>query len=340
MRSIGLVAAAAELLVFFTAPAPASASLNRLAPPLPFQHLQVRTEGDSNNNNKRTPPPSSPGKLLGIDFFQQLIDHNNPSLGTFSQRYSWSAEWYKPGAPVVLTTPGETAIDGLEEVFVTNLSMPGVLGQNIRGAVVNLEHRYYGDSSPYKLQTTTNLQQLTVDNAAKDLVYFAQHVKLPFDPKGTSKPNKAPWILTGCSYAGALAAWVDALLPGVFWAYQAQSAVVQAREKLFQSWGEIKQAMPQNCSADLVQVMAKVDKTLLKGTKKEIKALKDRFLLGGLDYDIDFASALTDGPVTWQGMYMAGGYQGFHRFCDYVEVSFCSSILQQCCSSIDGSAKH
>ena len=34
--------------------------------------------------------------------FEQLIDHENPSLGTFSQFYYYSTEFYKgPGSPVV-----------------------------------------------------------------------------------------------------------------------------------------------------------------------------------------------------------------------------------------------
>jgi hypothetical protein len=34
--------------------------------------------------------------------FEQLIDHDNPSLGTFSQFYYYSTEFYKgPGSPVV-----------------------------------------------------------------------------------------------------------------------------------------------------------------------------------------------------------------------------------------------
>jgi hypothetical protein len=36
--------------------------------------------------------------------FEQLIDHENPSLGTFSQFYYYSTEFYKgPGSPVVST---------------------------------------------------------------------------------------------------------------------------------------------------------------------------------------------------------------------------------------------
>jgi len=37
--------------------------------------------------------------------FEQLIDHENPSLGTFSQFYYYSIEYWKgPGSPVVSST--------------------------------------------------------------------------------------------------------------------------------------------------------------------------------------------------------------------------------------------
>ena len=39
--------------------------------------------------------------------FDQLIDHNNPSLGTFKQRFWHTAQYYETGGPIVLFTPGE-----------------------------------------------------------------------------------------------------------------------------------------------------------------------------------------------------------------------------------------
>ncbi|EKG10851.1 hypothetical protein MPH_12065, partial [Macrophomina phaseolina MS6] len=39
-------------------------------------------------------------RSTGSTTFEQLIDHSNPSLGTFSQRYWWSDEfWAGPGSP-------------------------------------------------------------------------------------------------------------------------------------------------------------------------------------------------------------------------------------------------
>jgi hypothetical protein len=53
---------------------------------------------------KPIPPPAtaSANATYGQSTFQQLIDHKNPSLGTFPQRYWWNSEWWNgAGAPVI-----------------------------------------------------------------------------------------------------------------------------------------------------------------------------------------------------------------------------------------------
>ena len=164
----------------------------------------------------------------GTGVFEQYIDHDHPELGTFQQRYWWSDEFFAgPGSPVVLFTPGEIAAD-LYTGYLTNRTITGTFAQNIKGAVVMVEHRYYGGSSPYQELTTKNLQALTVKNAIADLVRFAKTVKLPFDKNGRTNAPRAPWILSGGSYSGALSAWTEKTAPGTFWAYHASSAPVEA----------------------------------------------------------------------------------------------------------------
>lgn len=185
----------------------------------------------NNRNNWNHPPnpPMPPGRVpLANSTFEQLIDHTNPDLGTFSQFYYYSNEhWRGPGSPVILMTPGEANITGYNSYLTTNRTT-GVLAEKIGAAIIVLEHRYWGYSSPFADLTTKNLQYLTLENAIADLVHFARTVKLPFDPEGraTQAPN-VPWVLVGGSYPGALTAWTQIVSPGTFWAGLASSAVVQ-----------------------------------------------------------------------------------------------------------------
>lgn len=253
--------------------------------------------------------------------FDQLIDHSDPSKGTFKQRYFYNDEFYAgEGSPIVVSAPGENAADGYEG-YTTNLTISGAFAQAIGGGAIIIEHRYWGGSSPYDKLTTKNLQHLTLDNAIQDLIYFAKNVQLPFDPKRTSSPDKAPWVLSGCSYSGALTAWVHATAPGTFWTYHCSSAVVEAMEELWQYFDVTEQAMPRNCSADVQRVVRYVDRVMTNGTDAAKQNLKNRFGMGELEHDQDFASALMDGLWAEQSLEFDTGYNSFHRFCDYVEAS-------------------
>ncbi|KAL7794264.1 peptidase S28 [Trichoderma ceciliae] len=252
-------------------------------------------------------------------FFEQLIDHNHPELGTFSQRYVWNGEFYKgPGSPIVLLGPNESALDGFEG-YTTNKTLPGVMAQELGAGALVIEHRYWGQSSPYDALTVENLQYLTLEQSIKDLVYFAQNVVLPFDLNRTSTPDKAPWVLVGCSYSGALAAWVHDLAPGTFWAYQCSSPVVEAVDELWRYFEQVKLAMPKNCTADYAQIIQHIDQVLLGSNDKAKGELKNLFGLGNLEHNEDFAAALNNGLYTWQNVLFSDGFSATDQMCDYVE---------------------
>ncbi|KAJ5692913.1 hypothetical protein N7462_002336 [Penicillium macrosclerotiorum] len=269
---------------------------------------------------KPVPPPSTAASsaTYGESTFQQLLDHENPSLGTFSQRYWWSSQWWGgEGSPVVLFTPGEEAASGYTG-YLTNKTITGLYAQEIKGAVILLEHRYWGDSSPYTELTTENLQYLTLANSVADLTYFAKNVKLPFDTNGSSNAQNAPWVLSGGSYSGALSAWTESTSPGTFWAYHASSAPVQAVYDYWQYFVPVQEGMPQNCSKDVSRVINYIDSVNETGTEKQLLSLQEMFGLGDLEYD-DFASALQNGPWLWQSNSFYSGYSNFYQFCDYIE---------------------
>ncbi|OMP83342.1 putative serine protease K12H4.7 [Diplodia seriata] len=276
------------------------------------------------------PPPPPDGesgasalktRSTGTGVFEQLIDHEDPSLGTFSQRYWWSDEyWAGPGSPVVFFTPGEGAADGYEG-YLTNRTITGLFAQAIQGAVVMLEHRYWGESSPFEDLTVESLQYLTLPQSIKDTTYFAKNVVFPFDTNGSSQATRAPWVFSGGSYSGALAGWVEAVDPGTYWAYHASSAVVEAISDFWQYFAPVQAGMPANCSADVSLVIDHVDAVLANGSAAEKAALKARFgaPLASLAHDADFASALENGPWQWQSNQFYTGYSSFYQFCDYVE---------------------
>ncbi|KAJ4294699.1 hypothetical protein N0V88_004933 [Collariella sp. IMI 366227] len=259
----------------------------------------------------------------GWGTFDQLIDHSNPSLGTFKQRYWYGTEFWKgPGSPIYLVTPGEQSATGFNRTWLSSARLSGKFANQTGGAVIVLEHRYWGESSPYEELTVQNLQYLTLDDSLKDFTYFAKNFVPPFDNSGKSAADKAPWIFMGGSYSGALAGWLAALEPGTFWAYYSSSGVVEAVGDFWQYFVPVQEATPRNCSADVGAVVNYVDLVLSFGTSKMKKELKDKFMLGDLE-DADFASALEWGPWQWQSSQFYSvknsGYNPYYRFCDYVE---------------------
>jgi hypothetical protein len=226
---------------------------------------------------------------FGNATFEQPIDHKNPELGNFSQFYYWSDEFYKgPGSPVILFTPGEANVTGYNTYLGVNRTT-GVIAQEIGAAVIVIEHRYWGVSSPYANLSTKNLQYLTLENSIADLVNFAKNAELPFDLSGSSQAAKAPWVLVGGSYSGALSAWVESTSPGTFWAYYASSAPVNSMD-YWEYFVPVQEGMPRNCSVDITRVVDHIDFVGKNGSSEDKKKLQAIFGLAELEHYDDFAS--------------------------------------------------
>ncbi|KAK5659863.1 hypothetical protein OQA88_13326 [Cercophora sp. LCS_1] len=261
----------------------------------------------------------APGPNGGNATFEQYIDHKNKSLGTFQQRYWWNTTFWKgPGSPVFFFTPGEAPAAEYTG-YLTNRTMVGQYAQAMGGAVILFEHRYWGESSPYTVLDTKNLTYLNVENSVLDLAHFTKNVKLPFDKSGRSNSDRAPWVMIGGSYSGALAAWTNKLAPDAFWAYHSSSGPVQAVFDFWSYFIPIHRGMPKNCSADLERVADHIDKTIAENNKTEIHNLKDLFGLADLEYHDDFAIAIGSVVNSWQGLQQSSNYSGFFKMCDTIE---------------------
>ncbi|KAG2127725.1 serine carboxypeptidase S28-domain-containing protein [Suillus bovinus] len=258
--------------------------------------------------------------LTTVYYFDQLIDHNNPDLGTFQQRYWMSWEYYEPGGPIILMTPGETDADGYEG-YLTNETINGLIAQQQNGATVLVEHRFFGYSNPYDNLTSQSLALLTIQQAIDDLEYFVNTVDLPMPGGDAVKPGQAPWILIGGSYSGALTAWTMVNKPGLFWAAYASSAVVEAITDYYGYFTPVREYMPQNCSSDVEAVIAYLDGLYAANDTAGIQTLKEAFGLGDVVHVDDFASALQYNLFDWQSLQPdVGPGAMFFVFCDALEV--------------------
>lgn len=109
---------------------------------------------------------------------------------------------------MILFTPGEVAAAAYTG-YLTERTLTGMIAAAVGGAAVVIERkeyyiqnllwfnlirltdRYWGDSSPCEVQTTTCLQDLTLQQAVDDFVNFAQNVPLPFDTTNSTNADQA-----------------------------------------------------------------------------------------------------------------------------------------------------
>lgn len=116
--------------------------------------------------------------------------------------------------------------------------------------------------------------------------------------------------------------------PDLVFASHASSAPLEAIEDFWTYYEPIRQGMPkvlplfylipetvqanirqllQNCSADVLAVIAFVDETLESNDRNMIKKLKSAFGLGEVTFDDDFASAIAWPIQQWQDITSAWG---------------------------------
>ncbi|KAH8671712.1 serine carboxypeptidase S28 [Xylariales sp. PMI_506] len=292
------------------------ASVHALLPARPRVPALSLTEGEAAELEDATVA------LVGTGTFTQPIDHNNPDKGYFSTAFWYNAtNWKGPGSPIVVFTPGEEAAD-LYTGYLTERALTGMVAAAVDGAVLLIEHRYWGQSSPCENQTTVCLQDLTVEQAVADFVNFAKTAPLPFDTTNSSNADQAPWIWIGGSYSGALSAWIEKLSPGTFWAYHSTSGPVEAIYNYWQYFYPIQQGMPQNCSNDYAAIVEYVDEVFTNGTEREKTALKTMFAVEALTHDDDAAIAISSPIWYWQDIQFYSGYSFFYEMCDAIEGAF------------------
>ncbi|KAK6333710.1 hypothetical protein TWF730_003893 [Orbilia blumenaviensis] len=192
-------------------------------------------------------------------WFPQKVDHFDPSNNnTFQQRYWLSTHFYKPGGPIFVLEGGETSGAGRIEYMQTGIGR--YITEYLGGIGIVLEHRYYGKSHVTPNLTVENLKWLDTAQSLKDNAYFAENLwkELPANLSHI-RPDTAPFISYGGSYAGSKSAFLQVEYPEAYYGSLASSAVVWAGENFWEYNEPLRQRGDPVCIAILEETARRID---------------------------------------------------------------------------------
>ncbi|KAM6591770.1 hypothetical protein CsatA_014375 [Cannabis sativa] len=223
-------------------------------------------------------------------WFTQTLDHFSPyDHRQFKQRYYEYLDNFRiPDGPIFLRICGESSCNGISNDYLS------VLSKKFGAAVVTLEHRYYGKSSPFESLATENLRYLSSKQALFDLAVFRQYYQDSLNQKLNRTNVENPWFVVGVSYSGALSAWFRLKFPHLTCGSLASSAVVLAVYNFTEFDKQIGVSAEPECKSALQEITQLVDQRLAT-QGKSVKAL---FGAAELEIDGDFLYFLADCAVT------------------------------------------
>lgn len=240
---------------------------------------------------KRLRLPSDPSAYLTreVHWFDQTLDHFSPSdHRQFKQRYYEFLDYYEvSNGPIFLKICGESTCPGIANDYTS------VLAKKFGAALVSLEHRYYGNSSPFQLATTENLRYLSSKQALFDLAVFRQYYQEALNSKYNRSNVDGPWFVFGISYPGALSAWFRLKFPHLTCGSLASSAVVLSVYNFTEFDKQIGDSAGPECKSVLQEITKLVDQQLLS----DGVAVKDLFGASLVTNDVDFLYLLADAAV-------------------------------------------
>ncbi|KAE9606655.1 putative prolyl oligopeptidase [Lupinus albus] len=223
-------------------------------------------------------------------WLSQTLDHYSPyDHRKFQQRYYEFLDYFQfPDGPVFLVICGEYSCNGIKNDYIA------VLAKKFGAAVVSLEHRYYGKSSPFKSLATENLRYLSSKQALFDLAVFRHYYQDSLNSKLNRTKTENPWFVFGVSYPGALSAWFRLKFPHLTCGSLASSAVVLAVYNYTEFDQQVGESAGAACKAALQETTQLIEQKL----ETTAKALKKSFNAAELQIDGDFLYFLADAAAT------------------------------------------
>jgi pimeloyl-ACP methyl ester carboxylesterase len=225
--------------------------------------------------------PLQATKSIHQSQFIQLIDHKNPSLGTFAQRYYIDESFSNANDdPVFFYICGESSC--------TKRALNGAIRQYAKkyhAKLIALEHRYYGESLPLTSFSTQDLSYLNTENALDDLAYFQRHMS-------KDKNWQGKWVAFGGSYPGSLSAYYRLKFPYLVVGSLASSAPVKAKEDFFEYDTHITKVAGPQCASQIRQVVSTIEATLTDENK--LNQMKTLFEASEVQDPVDFLYLIAD----------------------------------------------
>ncbi|KAK2355607.1 Serine carboxypeptidase S28 family protein [Trifolium repens] len=223
-------------------------------------------------------------------WLNQTLDHFSPyDNRQFQQRYYECLDHFRsPDGPIFLVICGEDACSGISPDYTV------VLAKKFGAAVVSLEHRYYGLSTPFDTLSTENLKYLSSKQTLFDLAVFRQYYQDSLNAKWNRKGVENPWFVFGGSYAGALSAWFRLKFPHLTCGSLASSAVILA----IQDYTEFDQQVGESAGPECKAVLQETTKLIETKLATNGKALRATFNATRLVVDGDLLYYMADAAAT------------------------------------------
>ncbi|KAL4867623.1 hypothetical protein BDV12DRAFT_118107 [Aspergillus spectabilis] len=263
---------------------------------------------------------------IPAEYVSLPIDHENPSLGTYQNRFWANDAYYTPGGPVILYDAGETDAESSSSHLTSSTSFFRSMLQEFNAIGIVWEHRYYGASLPYPITNNTppeNFRYLTTRQALADLPVFAENFTRPSFPGLDLTPVSTPWVMVGGSYPGIRAALARSKYPDTIFASFASSAPIEAQIDMSSYYDQIYRGMVANgagnCAKDIHAALQYIDEQL--SHNKSAASIKQLFFGDGAEQNSneDFTAALGGLFGYFQTDGMEGGEGSLGEFCRHLE---------------------
>jgi pimeloyl-ACP methyl ester carboxylesterase len=216
------------------------------------------------------PPPES--------WFAQSIDHAT-AAGTFPQRYWVSTQFAGgPDSPVLFHLCGEGPCDPGYATLLADSA------KSLGAAVVVLEHRYYGESLPYKDLTLDHMRYLTIENALEDAATFERWAQINLGLRGK-------WIVIGGSYPGMLAAFYREKHPELAVGAWASSAPIDVSLSFWGYDAIVADALGEECAGQVRVVLGYAEDAWNDPAQRDVWSQQ---LFGATGYELaDFLNGVS-----------------------------------------------